>query len=66
MGFYEISLVVFLILFFCPPLGAQPGCKREPLSTGLIQTVTIPQLPFIPNKGQVNDHVAFYAKASYG
>ncbi|MEK7733158.1 MAG: hypothetical protein AAB318_03000, partial [Planctomycetota bacterium] len=66
MGFYEISLVVFLILFFCPPLGAQQSCEHESLSAGLIQTVKIPQLPFIPNIGQVNDRVAFYAKSSYG
>ncbi len=66
MDFYGISLVIFLILSFCPPLGAQPGCERESLSAGWIQTVTIPQLPFIPNKGQVNDRVAFYAKTSYG
>ncbi len=66
MGFYEIALVIFLTLFFCPPLGAQPGCERESLSAGLIQTVKIPQLPFIPNRGQVNDRVAFYAKSSYG
>ena len=66
MGFYEISLVIFLIVFFCPPLAAQPGCERESLSTGLIQTVEIPQLPFIPNKGQISNNVAFYAKSSYG
>ena len=66
MGIYKISLFMFLIVLFCSSLGAQPGRERESLSTGLIQTVKIPQLPFIPNNGQINDNVAFYAKSSCG